>query len=89
MGRKSRFTSEQIAYAQKQVEAGVPITEVCRKLGVGQQTFYRWRSKCGEMARSELRRLNELEQENAKLKSIVADLVLDKVILLDALRKRH
>ncbi|MEM9176870.1 MAG: transposase [Myxococcota bacterium] len=89
MGRKSKFTSEQIAYALKQVEAGVPMTEVCRKLGVSQQTFYRWRSKYGEMAPSEVRRLNELEKENAKLKSIVADMVLDKEVLQDALRKKH
>ena len=89
MGRKSKFTSEQISYALKQVEAGVPMAEVCRKLGVSQQTFYRWRAKYGEMAPSEVRRLNEMEKENAKLKAIVADLVLDKEILQDALRKKH
>ena len=88
MARKSKFIAEQIAYALKQVEAGVPMAEVCRKYGVSQQTFYRWRSKYGAMAPSEVRRLNEMEKENARLKSIVADLVLDKEILQDALRKK-
>ena len=88
MGRKSKFGADQIAYALKQVEAGVPMAEVCRKYGVSQQTFYRWRSKYGELAPSEVRRLNVLEKENGKLKSIVADLVLDKEILQDALRKK-
>lgn len=88
MARKSKFSAEQIAYALKQVEAGVPMAEVCRKYGVSQQTFYRWRSKYGAMAPSEVRRLNEMEKENARLKSIVADLVLDKEILQDALRKK-
>lgn len=88
MGRKSKFTAEQISFALKQMEAGVPMSEVCRKYGVSQQTVYRWRSKYGEMQASEVRRLNELEKENQKLKSIVADLVLDKEILQDALRKK-
>jgi putative transposase len=86
--RKSRFTSEQIAYALKQVEAGVPMVEVCRKYGVSQQTFYRWRAKFGELAPSEMRRLKDLEDENKRLKQIVADLSLDKEILQDALRKK-
>ena len=88
MGRKSKFTAEQISFALKQMEAGVPMAEVCRKYGVSQQTVYRWRSKYGEMQASEVRRLNELEKENQKLKAIVADLVLDKEILQDALRKK-
>ena len=88
MGRKSKFTAEQISFALKQMEAGVPMAEVCRKYGVSQQAVYRWRSKYGEMQASEVRRLNELEKENQKLKAIVADLVLDKEILQDALRKK-
>lgn len=87
MSRKSKFSADQTAYALKQVEAGVPIPDVCRKYGISQQTFYRWRFKYEDMAPSELRRLNELEKENSKLKSIVADLALDKEILQDALRK--
>ena len=56
MARKSRYTAEQIAYALKQAEAGVPVAELCRKYGISQQTYYRWRSKFGEMAPSEIRR---------------------------------
>ena len=88
MSRKSKFSAEQIAYALKQVEAGVPVAEVCRKYGVAQQTYYRWRSKFGELAPSEVRRLKELETENRRMKSIIADLTLDKEILQDALRKK-
>jgi len=64
MARKSKFSAEQIAYALKQVEAGVPMAEVRRKYGVSQQTFYRWRSKYGEMAPSEVRRLKALVHES-------------------------
>ena len=71
MGGKSPFTAEQIAYALKQVEAGVPMAEVYREYGTSQQTYYRWRTKFGEIAPSEVRRLEELESENAKLKRIV------------------
>lgn len=88
MSRKSKFSSEQIAYALKQVEAGVPMAEVCRKYGVSQQTFYRWKSKYGALAPSEVRRLNELERENARLKSIVADLTLDNTALKDIVSKK-
>lgn len=88
MARKSRFSSEQISYALKQLEAGVPMVEVCRKYGVSQQTVYRWRAKFGDLAPSEVRRLKELEKECQQLKAIVADLVLDKEILQDALRKK-
>ncbi|MGQ0506570.1 MAG: transposase [Myxococcaceae bacterium] len=86
--RKSRFTSEQIATALKQVEAGISMAEVCRKYGVSQQTFYRWRSKYGDLTASEVRRLKTLEDENRRLKQIVADLALDKEILQDVLRKK-
>ncbi len=86
--KKSRFTEEQIVYAIKQVEAGVPIGELCRKYGITQQTFYRWRTKYGGLAPSELRRLKELERENSRLKQLVADLALDKEVLKDALSKK-
>ena len=66
MSRKSKFSAEQIAYALKQVEAGVPVAEVCRKYGVTQQTYYRWRSKFGELAPSEVRRLKELERKTSE-----------------------
>ena len=86
--KKSKFTEEQIVYAIKQVEAGVPITELCRKYGISQQTFYRWRNKYDGLAPSELRRLKELERENTQLKKLVADLSLDKQILQDVLSKK-
>ena len=88
MGRKSKFTSEQIAYAVKQAEAGVPVAELCRKYGISNQTFYRWRSKYGGLTPSEVKRLKQLEDENRRLKQIVADLSLDKEILQDVLRKK-
>jgi putative transposase len=86
--RKSKFTSEQIAYCLTQAEAGVPIGELCRKYGISTNTFYRWKSKFGAMAPSEVRRMKELEEENTRLKKLVADLSLDRQILQDALRKK-
>ena len=86
--KKSRFSEQQIVYAIKQVEAGVPIPELCRKYGISQQTFYRWRKKYGGLAPSELRRLKELDRENGQLKKRVADLSLDKQILQDVLAKK-
>ena len=88
MARKSKFTSEQNSYAVKQAEAGVPIAELCRKYGISNQTFYRWRQKYGGLAPSEVRRLKQLEDENRRLKQIVADLSLDKEILQDVLKKK-
>lgn len=81
MPRKSKFTAEQIAFALQQAEAGVPFKELCRKYGVSEQTFYRWRTKFGGLAPSELQRLKQLELENKKLKQLVADLSLDKHML--------
>lgn len=86
--KKSRFTNEQIAFALKQAESGVPVEEVCRKLGVSQPTFYRWKKKFDGMGVEELRRLRNLEEENKRLKSLVADLSLDKQILQDVLSKK-
>ena len=84
--KKSRFTEEQIAFALRQAEAGTPIVEVCRKMGVSEQTFFRWKKKYAGMGIAELRRLKQLEEENRKLKTLVADLSLDKQILQDALK---
>jgi putative transposase len=81
--KRKRFTEQQIAYALRQAESGTPVAEVCRKLGVTEQSFYRWKKKYGE-----LRRLKQLEQENRKLKQIVADLTLDKQMLQDVLKKK-
>lgn len=86
--KKSRFTEEQITYALKRGEAGEVVTEVCRELGVSQQTFYQWKRKYQGMGVTELRRLRQLEEENQKLKRLVADLSLDKHILQEVLSKK-
>jgi len=86
--RKTRFTEEQITYALKQVKSGKPVGEVCRQLGVSEQSFYRWKRKYQGIGIAELRRLRQLEDENRKLKKIVADLSLDKHILQDVLSKK-
>jgi putative transposase len=86
--KKSRFTEQQIAYALRQAESGVPIEEITRKMGITQATFYRWKKKFAGMGVAELRRLKQLEEENKKLKRLVADLSLDKAMLQDVLSKK-
>ena len=86
--KKSKFTEEQIAFALKQAESGTRVEEVCRKMGNSQATFYAWRKKFGGLGVSELRRLRQLEEENRKLKQLVADLSLDKAMLQDVLTKK-
>jgi putative transposase len=86
--KKSRFTEEQITYALRQAEAGEAVTELCRQLGVSQQTFYQWRRKYHGVGVAELRRLRQLEDENRKLKRLVADLSLDKHILQEVVSKK-
>ncbi len=86
--RTSRFTEEQIRYAVQQAEAGLSVPELCRKYGVAPATFYRWRQKYGALTKSELVRLKELERENSRLKTLVAELTLDKQILQDVLAKK-
>ena len=86
--RKSRFTEQQISYALKQAETGTPVAEVIRKMGITEQTFYRWKKQYGGMGVGELRRLRLLEEENRKLKQLVADLSLDNHILQDVLSKK-
>ena len=84
--KKSRFSEEQIAFVLRQAESGTPIVEVCRKMGISEQTFFRWKKKFAGMGVAEVRRLKQLEEENRKLKQLVADLSLDKAMLQDALR---
>lgn len=84
---KKRFTDEQIAFALRQAESGTTIGEICRKMGVAEATFYRWKKVYAGMGVAEIRRLKQLEDENGKLKRIVADLSLDKEMLQEALRK--
>ena len=86
--KKSKFTEEQIAFALKQAESGTTVEEICRKMGISQATFYAWRKKFGGLGVAELRRLRQLEEENRKLKQLVADLSLDKVMLKDVLSKK-
>ena len=86
--KKSRFTEQQIAYSLRQAESGVPIEEITRKMGITQATFYRWKKKFAGMGVAELRRLRQLEDENKKLKRLVADLSLDKAMLQDVLSKK-
>ena len=86
--RKSRFTDEQIAYALQQAEYGTPVTEVIRKMGISEQTFYRWKKRYSGMTSSEVRRLKQLEEENRRLKRLVADLSLDKAMLQDVISKK-
>ena len=79
--KKSKFTEEQIAFALHQAQTGTSVEEVCRKLGISQATFYAWKKKFSGMGVSELRRLRQLEEENRKLKQLVADLSLDKIVV--------
>ena len=86
--KKTKFTEEQIAFALRQAETGTRVVEVCRKLGISDATFYNWRNKYGGLGVPELRRLKQLEEENRKLKQLVADLSLDKQMLQDVLAKK-
>ena len=86
--KKTKFTEAQIAFILKQADDGVSVAEVCRKAGISDATFYNWRKKYAGFMPSEMRRLRQLEEENAKLKRIVADLSLDKAMLQDVLSKK-
>jgi len=86
--KRSKFTEEQIVYAIRQAEAGTPVGDLCRQLGVSDATFYAWKKKYAHLGVSELRRLRQLEEENSRLKRLVADLSLDKHMLSEALRKK-
>ncbi len=85
---KKRFSEEQIAFALRQAESGTSVGEICRKMGVADATFYRWKKAYAGMGVSEIRRLKQLEEENAKLKRLVADLSLDRHVLQEIVRKK-
>ena len=85
---KKRYTEQQIAFALRQAEAGTPVAEIVRKMGISEQTFYRWKKRFGGMGVPEIRRLKQLEDENRRLKQLVADLTLDKQMLQEALSKK-
>ena len=86
--KKTRYTEEQIAFALKQAETGTRVEEVCRKMGISEATFYNWKKKFGGMGVTELRRLRQLEEENQRLKRLVADLSLDKEMLQEILKQK-
>src|SRR5579875_1317923 len=85
--RKSRYSDEQIAAALRQAEAGTPVAEVIRKLGISEATFYAWKRRFGSLGTPEIRELRQLREENARLKRLVADLTLDRQILQDVVKK--
>jgi putative transposase len=86
--KKSRFTDTQIVGILNEVEAGMKVSDVCRKHGISNQTFYVWKSKYGGMSVSDIKRLKELEDENAKLKKMFADMALENHALKDLLEKK-
>ena len=86
--KRKRYTEVQFAFALRQGESGTPIAEIVRKMGSTEQTYYRWKKRYGGLGVSELRRLKQLEEENRKLKQLVADLSLDKRMLQDVLSKK-
>ena len=83
--KRSKFSEAQVAFVLKQAEDGTSVGEVCRKTGISEATFYAWRKKYAGLMPSEMRRLRQLEEENAKLKRLVADFSLDKTMPQDAL----
>jgi putative transposase len=86
--KRSKFSEAQIAFVLKQAEDGTAIGEVCRKAGISEATFYNWRKKYAGLMPSEMKRLRQLEDENGKLKKLVADLSLDRAMLQDVLRRK-
>jgi putative transposase len=85
---KKRFSVEQITAVLQQADGGVPVGDVCRQVGISEQTYYRWKKAYGGMPPSEARELKQLREENGKLKRLVADLSLDKVMLQDVVQKK-
>lgn len=86
--KKKRFSVEQITEVLRQADQGIPAIELCRKLGIAEQTFYRWKKVYAGLQPSQARELKQLREENTKLKRLVADLSLDKVMLQDVLGKK-
>ena len=87
--KQKRFNLEQIVAVLKQAEAGVPLAELLRRVGVSQQTFYRWKKQYVGLEVDQVRQLKQLQEENTRLKQLVADLTLDKAMLQDVLSKKY
>ena len=86
--KASKFTDAQKAFVIKQGEEGTPVAEICRKAGISQETYFNWKKKYAGLMPSEMRRLRELEDENSRLKRIVADLTLDREMLQDVIKRK-
>jgi putative transposase len=86
--KKSRFSEQQIAFILRQAEEGTRVEEVCRKAGISEATYNNWRKKYGGLMPSEMKRLKQLDEENQRLKKLVADLSLDKEMLQDVIRRK-
>lgn len=86
--KRSRYTEEQILFALKQAEAGLPVADVCRQMGISEATFYVWKKRFGNLGLLEVRELRQLRDENARLKRLVADLTLDRHVLQEVIKKK-
>lgn len=86
--KKKRFSVEQIVAVLKQAELGMPVSDVIRQMGISEQTFYRWKKQYAGLQSDQVREFKQLQDENARLKKVVAELVLDKVILQDVVSKK-
>ena len=86
--KKTKFTDAQIAFVLQQADQGTSVKEVCRKAGIAEATFYNWRKKYSGLMPSEMKRLKQLDEENANLKKLVADLSLDKAMLQDVIKRK-
>ena len=86
--KASKFSESQIAFVLRQGEEGTSVEEVCRKAGISQATYYNWKKKYGGLMPSEMKRLRQLEEENSRLKRIVADLSFDKEMLQDVIKRK-
>ena len=86
--KASKFTDAQKAFILRQGEEGIPVAEICRKAGISQATYFNWKKKYAGLMPSEMKRLKQLEDENTRLKKIVADLTLDREMLQDVLKRK-
>ena len=86
--KKSKFTDQQIAFALQQAESGTSVEEISRKMGISQATFFRWKKVYGGLMPSEVRKLKQLQEANARLRKLVADLTLDKEMLTEVIKRK-